>query len=61
MRLPARAAAPPGVSSSADTERSYIGNERASDRGLAPGGNDRSAAARNEPEPIREEPFNGRG
>ncbi len=50
-----------GISTSADTERSYIGNERASDRGLAPGGNDRSTAARNEPEPIREEPFNGRG
>ena len=50
-----------GVSPSVDTERSYIGNERGSDRGLAPGGNDRSAMARNEPDSIREEPFNGRG
>ncbi len=50
-----------GIATSADTERSYIGNERANDRGMVTGGNDRSAAPRNEPEPIREEPFNGRG
>jgi uncharacterized protein len=47
-----------GPSSSADTERSYIGNERANDRGLASGGSDRSAIARSgDREPVRE-PFN---
>lgn len=42
---------------SVDTERSYIGNERANDRGLTSGGNDRSAIGRNEREAMRE-PFN---
>jgi len=45
------------VSPSIDTERNYFGNERANDRGPALSGNDRTAATRNEREPIRE-PFN---
>jgi hypothetical protein len=51
----------PGNVSSGDTERSYVGNERATDNGSSVS-NDRNASSRTgEREPGREESFSGRG